>query len=335
LDALMYAARQGALEAAAVLADAGANLDLRDPDGTTALNFAILNVHYDLAGMLLDKRADPNVADDTGTSPLYAAVDMHTMPADLVRPSPVLTDRLDAVDVVRKLLARGADPNARLKRMPLGQGPPVGGPVVRRGQHAADAGAKSNDVTVMRLLLDNGADPTLTQKDHTNALMIEAAGGARPSVYPTDPAGHGGGALDGIALLLDRGVDVDAFNGSGQTALHTGRRPRCRSHREPAGVARRQARWPEQAGPHPARGGAGSGRTGLGKAPVVYEKTAALLRQLTASAAEAGHALPGHVGAGDGGHAESESHLGRCLQRRPGDPREAGLRAELLPLPSR
>ncbi len=65
---LMYAARQGALDAAAVLADAGANLDLRDPDGTTALSFAILNAHYDLAGMLLDKGADPNVADDTGTS---------------------------------------------------------------------------------------------------------------------------------------------------------------------------------------------------------------------------------------------------------------------------
>ena len=63
LDALMYAARQGALDAARTLADAGADLNLTDPDGTNALVLAIINAHYDVAAMLLEKGADPNIAD--------------------------------------------------------------------------------------------------------------------------------------------------------------------------------------------------------------------------------------------------------------------------------
>jgi ankyrin repeat protein/mono/diheme cytochrome c family protein len=282
---LMYAARQGALGAATALADAGANLDLRDPDGTTALNFAILNVHYDLAGMLLDKGADPNVADDTGTSPLYAAVDMHTIPADLVRPAPVLTDRLGAVDIVRALLVRGADPNVRLKRMPLGRVHQSADPSFGEGSTPLMRAAKSNDVTVMRLLLDNGADPTLTQKDHTNALMIEAAGGAQPSVYPIDRPVTEAGALDGIALLLDRGVDVDAFNGNGQTALHLA--AARGADRIVNLLASRGAILDgrNKQGHTASEVALGSGRSRPGQnRPRIYEKTAALLGELAAGA---------------------------------------------------
>ena len=78
LTPLMYAARQGAIDAARALADAGANLNLTDPDGMSALVIAIINAHYDVAPALLDKGADPNVADTTGMAALYAAVDMHT-----------------------------------------------------------------------------------------------------------------------------------------------------------------------------------------------------------------------------------------------------------------
>ena len=79
LTALMFAARQGAIDAARALAEAGANLNVQDPDGTTALTFAIINAHYDVAALLLEKGADPNVADATGMTPLYAAVEIHTM----------------------------------------------------------------------------------------------------------------------------------------------------------------------------------------------------------------------------------------------------------------
>src|SRR5205085_10682605 len=67
------------------------------------------------------KGADPNVADSTGTTALYSAVDMHTMGPMLSRPSPKLVDRLDSADIVRLLLAKGANVNARLKRPIIGR----------------------------------------------------------------------------------------------------------------------------------------------------------------------------------------------------------------------
>ena len=77
--------------------------------------FAIINAHYDLAAMLLEKGADPNVADLAGMGALYAAVDMNSLQWVQGRPAPILTDTLDGADLVRQLLQKGADPNARLK----------------------------------------------------------------------------------------------------------------------------------------------------------------------------------------------------------------------------
>ena len=71
--------RQGASNAAA------------DGVGTTALVFAIINVHYDLAAMLLEQGADPNVVDLAGMGPLYAAVDMNSLQWVQGRPAPILT----------------------------------------------------------------------------------------------------------------------------------------------------------------------------------------------------------------------------------------------------
>ena len=85
---LMYAARQNAIDAARALAEAGADLNLTDPDGTTALVFAIINAHYDLARLLVEKGADPNVADSKGMAALYAAVDMSTLDETVGRPNP-------------------------------------------------------------------------------------------------------------------------------------------------------------------------------------------------------------------------------------------------------
>ena len=85
---LMHAARQGALEAGKALAESPQiDLNIVDPDGTTALVVAIINAHYDFAAMLLDKGADPNVADSTGTTALYFLVDMHTLGGMQGRPA--------------------------------------------------------------------------------------------------------------------------------------------------------------------------------------------------------------------------------------------------------
>ena len=78
---------------------------------------ATINGHYDVAGLLLDQGADPNIADETGRTALYAAVDMHTMPASN-RPSPnEVENKLTSMDLIQSLLAHGANVNVQLKKM--------------------------------------------------------------------------------------------------------------------------------------------------------------------------------------------------------------------------
>src|SRR5207245_2144455 len=113
--AAMYAARQNALDTARVLANAGADLDQADPDGTTALHVAIINAHYDVAAMFIEYGADPNRADSTGMTPLYAAVDMNTLQFMHGRPPSKPSGRLTAVDVARLLIAYGATVDVPLK----------------------------------------------------------------------------------------------------------------------------------------------------------------------------------------------------------------------------
>jgi ankyrin repeat protein len=217
---LMYAARQNALQAARVLADGHADLNATDPDGSTSLAIAIINAHFDLANLLLEKGADPNVADETGMTPLYAAVDMHTLGAMMSRPAPKLVDELSAVDLIKALLAHGANPNLRLKKPIIGRHHNGGDATLGEGTTVLMRAAKANDIPVMKMLLDAGADPAITQKDHTTVVMIAAAGGAQAGAYTSALAVTEEGAIEAIQLCLDRGVDVNAFNTNGMTAMH-------------------------------------------------------------------------------------------------------------------
>jgi ankyrin repeat protein len=218
---LMYAARDGAIDAVAALADAKADLNASDPDGTTALLYAITNAHFDTAAVLIEKGADPNVADSTGTTALYSAVDMHTMGPMLSRPSPKLVDKLDAADIVRLLIAKGANVNARLKRPIIGRHhTPTGDASLGEGTTPLARAAKSNDLQLMRLLLDAGADPKLTLKDRTTVLTIAAAGGAVVGAYAVAIPVTEESSIEAIKLCLDRGVDINAFNTQGTTAVH-------------------------------------------------------------------------------------------------------------------
>ena len=99
---VMFAAREGAFDAARVLADAKANLNLQDPEGTTALMLAIMNVHYDVAVMLLEKGANPNVTDRAAMAALYAVVDMRTMRPLTNLPPRRPSGNVDSLDVLRR-----------------------------------------------------------------------------------------------------------------------------------------------------------------------------------------------------------------------------------------
>jgi ankyrin repeat protein len=220
---LMYAARQGALDATTSLIAAGADMNLIDPDGATALVLAIINANYDVAAALVEKGADPNIADkEAKMAALYAAVDMHRLAIGHGRPNPKPSGDLDAVDVIKLLLAHGANPNATLVA-PLFQRQHTGGDrALGEGSTPFMRAAKSGDVVVMTLLLAAGADPKKTQPNGANALMLAAGLGWRDG-SPAAPAYDQGSerdATDAIRLCMDAGLDINATTTTGETALH-------------------------------------------------------------------------------------------------------------------
>jgi ankyrin repeat protein len=120
LTPLHYAAREGCAACVQNLLAAGADPDSEDPDRETPLLLALENLHFDTAAVLVKGGADLDKWDLFGRSPVYMAADVSTLPtkgngAVAVLPSP---DKLNAVDVARMMLEKGANPNIQLKRRP-------------------------------------------------------------------------------------------------------------------------------------------------------------------------------------------------------------------------
>ena len=221
--ALMFAAREGAVDAARALAAGGANLNLGDRDGLTALILAVINAHYDLASALLERGANPDEADSTGMTPLYAAVDMNTLQFFHGRPTARPSGALDSVDMIKALLARGAKPDLALKTPVLQRHNNTPNQNLGEGTTPLMRAAKSGDVAVMRLLLAAGADPVLTQKNQ-NTLLILAAGFGRKFNQNADSQEYERGTeeelLAAVKLSVELGLDVNAANAQGDTAMH-------------------------------------------------------------------------------------------------------------------
>src|SRR5215471_11881657 len=219
--ALLFAARQGCLECEHVLVESGADMNAVSPDGISPTLMAIINGHYDCAAYLLDKGADPNLADETGRTALYAAVDFNTMPADN-RPAPkVINEEVSSFELIQKLLDKGANPNAQLKkqqpyRAKLDRGDDT---MLTTGTTPFLRAAKAGDVAAMRLLLDRGADAKLATRAGINPLMAAAGLGTKEE----DTTGRlktEAEAIEAIDLCLKAGVDINAADQRGQTALH-------------------------------------------------------------------------------------------------------------------
>jgi ankyrin repeat protein len=217
MTALLYAARQNDLESAKILVTAGANIKENAADGSSPLLVAVINEHYALGKYLLEQGADPNATDDKGRGPLYAAIDMRNLEWS-TRPAPPEQDTLSDLDLINALLDHGANPNARLtKKIPLRGQPSFDG----RWANAIGAtpfwrAAQSDDVTVIKLLKDRGADPLIATKDNTTPLMVAAGVGW------SDGQSHGSqaDAPQALKLCLEWGGDVNAVNDEGYTALH-------------------------------------------------------------------------------------------------------------------
>jgi ankyrin repeat protein len=220
-SAVMFAAREGAVDAARALAESGANLDLTDPEGTTALIVAIINGHYDVAAVLIEKGADPNIADIKGMTPLYAAVDMHTIGDTFGRPYPPKGVIEGSLDAARVLIKGGADVNTRLKAPILKRVYDAGDNRLGEGATPFMRAARKCDVAMMRLLLEAKADVTLAQKSGNTPIMLCAGAVSGGASEDTPERVSEDEALAAIRVALDAGVDVNAQNATGDTALHT------------------------------------------------------------------------------------------------------------------
>ena len=172
---LLFAGRENAPAAALALIEVGADPDIRDPDGLTALNVAIMNAHYDLAVALLEAGADPDAADRTGMTALYGAVEMATLGVVIGRPRGAAHRRARRSTFVRVALAHGADPDARLTAPILAQHHGFPDRSLGAGTTPLMRAAKGHDLEFIALLLEAGASADARQDDGSSVLHVMAA----------------------------------------------------------------------------------------------------------------------------------------------------------------
>ena len=254
---LLFAAREGTVDTARVLLAAGADVNEVTPDGTSALIVATVRGQVPVAVFLLEAGADPNAGpivtaldpmaaqpdpdveaatEAEPTGPDYTALHWATgaWQTELSGPNGIAPERDDEwrairglpagrLELIRALLAHGADPNARMRKIP----PRFGYSQLsyehnKQGVNVFDGAtpfllaAMAGDVEVMRLLNEGGADPHLTTTDGTTPLMVAAGlGRHQAESLVTEP--H---TLAAVELALEIGADVNAVNDVGNTALH-------------------------------------------------------------------------------------------------------------------
>ena len=247
--ALMFAVRNGHADIARTLLQAGADVKATNGDGATATIVAIVNDRFDLAKELLDRGANAN------DGSLYFAVDMHDATSDMrARDGSRLRanhdNRITALDLIKVLLDRGADPNqafvGQLHSASLCCGDDVNASPFYRA-------AIASDVEVIKVMLAKGAkvewSPSEVKKEGDSGtgggnaagrgananvgktpLMVALVGGrgapfgGGPGFNRTGPPPFREAAdrapLNAVKTLLAAGADPNAKAPDGSTPLH-------------------------------------------------------------------------------------------------------------------
>jgi ankyrin repeat protein len=225
---LLFAVREGRLDVVRVLLKAGADANETisveagprrrgyggglPPAGTTPLLLAVKNAHFELAAALLDAGANPN-ADGPGYTVLHAMTEVRKPGVGDNDPAPEGSGNMTSIELVKKLVAKGANVNARMTRK-----------ANLNNTRANEIGATpfflaalTADAELLRTLAALGADPSLTNVENSTPLM-EAAGLASRS--PGEDAGTESEVLEALQVLLDLGADLNAVDKNGETVMH-------------------------------------------------------------------------------------------------------------------
>jgi ankyrin repeat protein len=213
-SALLFGVRAGSVAATAALLDAGADANEKLLDGTSALVLAATNAHYEVAGLLLERGAEPNAAAQ-GWTALHQIAWSRRWNMGFNLPGPAQTGHLDSLELVRRLVAAGADVDARLTKEPADGNR---NKLDRLGATPFVLAAKSCDLPLLNLLLELGADASLTTNAGTTALMAAAGVGIWA---PGENPGTHDECLAAMTLAHEAGGgDVNAIDKNGETALH-------------------------------------------------------------------------------------------------------------------
>jgi ankyrin repeat protein len=217
MTALLFASRDGQMDAVRALVEEGANVDnVGAGEKLSPLVIAIVNGHFDVAKYLLEKNADPNLANIQGLTALYAVVDMQWAPYAW-RPQPIASqEKTPYLQLMKMLLEHGANPNARLsKRVWFRSLPSDSSWVDPTGATPFWRAAEAVDLAAMRLLVNAGADPKLPAFDGVTPLMVAAGLGWAPNF-----SRNTSDRMDAVKYCLELGLDVNAKSQKGYTALH-------------------------------------------------------------------------------------------------------------------
>src|SRR6202046_1364609 len=221
---LLYATREGCLSCVQSLVEAGAKLNVPDPEGVTPLIMSITNAHFDAAKYLIEKGAMVDKWDWWGRSPLYCAVDMNTIPHGGRADGPSL-DETTPLDIIQQLLDKGANPNLQLKLLPPFRS--VGADrgvdqMLTIGVTPLLRAAKALDAPAIKLLLEHGALVNLPNNRGTTPTMAAAGLGSVDAdtrgVFTTPDVQQR--SLASLELLLAAGGEINASDPRGQTPLH-------------------------------------------------------------------------------------------------------------------
>lgn len=222
---LLFAVREGHSATVQAFLKAGANVNevIEVPRnarrvrgapsaGTSALHLAVGNAHYDLASLLLDQGADPN-AIGPGYTVLHTLTWVRKPGGGDNDPAPQGSGRMTSLELAKKLVARGANVNARMtKKVSVGLTS-----LNTAGATPFLLAARTADAEYMKALASLGAGVNIPNNDGANAIIVAAGLGTRS---PGEDAGTEPEVVEALQVALDLGVDINAVDNNGETAMH-------------------------------------------------------------------------------------------------------------------